>query len=1117
MFFPRLPDKADMTTKPNPYFPTPIQLAAAAWRDYGLSLELLREVSGSPLLPLRRLAERRRQRRPDRGEGAGRLNLLALLNTALRCAASRYLEARRCAVGLETVEVAGRAVPLPALRPTLEGFARHFPPGTVWAGTEAEAFLAAAESRRQAAVELFLLAVQTGNPAATPLADLFDDGELARAVPWRQTLRALDAELAQEPAAGLLGGSLLALLRAPIEASPGDLAGQLDWVRRHWGELLPPELLRAILIAFDVLATEEAERGHGPGAAAVLRFPRALEEPERFSPDTDWMPNVVLIAKTIYVWLDQLSKAYGRPIHRLDQIPEEELERLARRGFTALWLIGIWERSPASEKIKKIMGNPEAAPSAYSLYDYTVAADLGGEEALHGLEERCRRRGLRLGCDVVPNHTGLYSRWTREHPDWYIQTEHPPYPAYRFTGPDLSFSDDVELRIEDGYWNHSDAAVVFQHRDRASGRVRYLYHGNDGTHLPWNDTAQLNFLLPEVREAMIRTIIAVARRFPIIRFDAAMTLAKKHFQRLWFPHPGGGAGVPSRAEHALDPEAFEAAFPVEFWREVVDRVAAEVPDTLLLAEAFWLMEGYFVRTLGMHRVYNSAFMNMLKLEENAKYRTVLKNVLEFNPEILKRFVNFMNNPDEETAVAQFGKGDKYFGVAVLLATLPGLPMFGHGQIEGLEEKYGMEYRRAYRDERPDAGFVAHHEAQVFPLLRRRHLFSGAEHFVLFDFWSGGHVNEDVFAYSNRAGEERALVVVNNRHADTGGWVRTSTAKRVRDAAGERLVHPTLSEALALGDGAGCFWRFRDHRSGLEYLRPARELAGQGLHLQLGPYGYHVLLDWRQVWDDGLWGEVARRLNGRPCADLDRERQLVRCAPLHEALRHALQPELLAQAAQALAEEEGDGRPLLHFGRAAARFYAELARAVGAADESEKGLAEGLVADLAALGRLVGLSSPPSPPDPVLLCWLLLRRLGELGGAEGTAERTAVWLRELLLTDALANLLPEAHHAPLVALLCRHGAALAAEAERHQALSALFADGEARAFLGWHAHQERHYVNRERLETLVHWLFLAAALAAAEAEADQLIPHLTDLHGWCERLLAAAETAHYQLEKFAEFV
>src|SRR5690606_13014211 len=146
----------------------------------------------------------------------------------------------------------------------------------------------------------------------------------------------------------------------------------------------------------------------------------------------------------------------------------------------------------------------------------------------------------------------------------------------------------------------------------------------------------------------------------------------------------------------------------EFWREVVDRVQAEMPDTLLLAEAFWLMEGYFVRTLGMHRVYNSAFMNMLKMEDNEKYRMTVRNVLEFSPQVLKRFVNFMRNPDERTAVERFGTGDKYFGSATLLAAMPGLPMFGHGQIEGYTEKYGMEYRRAYWDESPDEHLVARH-------------------------------------------------------------------------------------------------------------------------------------------------------------------------------------------------------------------------------------------------------------------------------------------------------------------------------------------------------------------------------------------------------------------------
>ena len=231
--------------------------------------------------------------------------------------------------------------------------------------------------------------------------------------------------------------------------------------------------------------------------------------------------------------------------------------------------------------------------------------------------------------------------------------------------------------------------------------------------MPWNDTAQLNYLNPEVREAVIQTILSVARKFPIIRFDAAMTLTKKHYQRLWFPQPGSGGDIPSRAEYAMTREAFDAAMPEEFWREVVQRVADEVPDTLLLAEAFWLMEGYFVRTLGMHRVYNSAFMNMLRNEENEKYRQLIKNTLVYDPEILKRYVNFMNNPDEKTAVEQYGKGDKYFGICTLLSTMPGLPMFGHGQIEGYSEKYGMEYYRPYWDETPDQDITAS-QAVIFP-------------------------------------------------------------------------------------------------------------------------------------------------------------------------------------------------------------------------------------------------------------------------------------------------------------------------------------------------------------------------------------------------------------------
>ena len=405
-----------------------------------------------------------------------------------------------------------------------------------------------------------------------------------------------------------------------------------------------------------------------------------------------------MIAKNSYVWLEQLSRKYKFWVKTLDQIPDEELDLLRDRGFTGLWLIGLWERSRASQRIKQRMGDTDAVASAYSLNSYDIANDLGGWDALNNLRSRAWQRGIRLSADMVPNHMGIDSQWVIEHPDWFLSLPYPPYPSYSFNSENLADDERVGIILEDHYYSKTDASVVFKRLDRYTGDVRYIYHGNDGTSFPWNDTAQLDYSQAQVREAVIQTILHVARNFPIIRFDAAMTLAKKHIQRLWFPEPGSGGAIPSRAEHGMTRSEFDAAMPEEFWREVVDRVAAEVPDTLLLAEAFWLLEGYFVRTLGMHRVYNSAFMHMLRDEDNAKYRMAIKNTLEFDPQILKRYVNFMNNPDEKTAVEQFGNGDKYFGVATLLSTLPGLPMFGHGQIEGFREKYGMEFRKPKLDE-----------------------------------------------------------------------------------------------------------------------------------------------------------------------------------------------------------------------------------------------------------------------------------------------------------------------------------------------------------------------------------------------------------------------------------
>jgi glycosidase len=753
-------------------------------------------------------------------------------------------------------------------------FTNDFPPLPVYRGELSEEnYLSGStsglEHRQITLEEILLLYLSNVNPAYQPYLELFDDKKLKRISAYPQVIQNLQAFFASQPAFGEGGETLIDILRSPALASPESLSGQLEYIAKRWGALLGEDFLLRLLRGLDFVREEATRRtgtGGAQGKAPVLEFNWLNHEYERFSPDKDWMPRLVLIAKNSYVWLDQLSKKYQRWIQTLDQIPDEELDTLRQRGITGLWLIGLWERSRASARIKQMMGQSDAVASAYSLMSYEIAADLGGWDALNNLRWRAWQRGIRLSADMVPNHMGIDSRWIVEHPDWFLSLPYSPYPNYSFNGPDLSSDPRAGIFLEDHYYSKSDAAVVFQLRNYGSpgyhyqaNETKYIYHGNDGTSMPWNDTAQLDYSKPEVREAVIQTILNVARNFPIIRFDAAMTLAKKHIQRLWFPEPGAGGAIPSRSEHSMTRAEFELAIPNEFWREVVDRVAAEVPDTLLLAEAFWLMEGYFVRTLGMHRVYNSAFMHMLRDEDNAKYRQVMKNVLEFDPQVLKRFVNFMNNPDEKSATEQFGTTDKYFGVCTLLVTLPGLPMFGHGQIEGYREKYGMEFRRPMWDESVDEGLVRGHEWRIFPLTHRRAIFAEVDNFLLYDFFTPeGHVNEDVFAFSNRHQDERGLVIYHNKYAETRGWVKTSAA--FMDKASDRLVQKSLGQGLDLPDED--YVIFKDYVTGLEYIRLCKELVEKGLYVELKAYQCHVFMDWRFVTtDDGRWTMIHDSLNG----------------------------------------------------------------------------------------------------------------------------------------------------------------------------------------------------------------------------------------------------------------
>ncbi|NMD39893.1 MAG: alpha-amylase, partial [Deltaproteobacteria bacterium] len=341
---------------------------------------------------------------PERAARASDINAMGLIDEIMHFMIELYRRQVNPNIMRDAYDYASTR--LPDVDRTIEQFLHQFPPRDVYTGNmTVQEYVASrtggVSNRLIAMEEMLLLYISNENRALSNYHELFDDTALRKETPYLDIISFIDELFRSITPFGPFGQTLLDLLLAPLRAAPHSLFEQLEYIRKHWGYLLA-ELYIRLLSSLDLIKEETRARFIGKGYAPVITFGlRDYEDIERFSPDEDWMPSLVLMAKSVYVWLHQLSVKYNRDISRLDRIPDEELEILSRWGFTGLWLIGIWERSPASKTIKRMTGNPEAESSAYSLYDYIIASELGGDDAFENLKDRALRYGIRMATDMV--------------------------------------------------------------------------------------------------------------------------------------------------------------------------------------------------------------------------------------------------------------------------------------------------------------------------------------------------------------------------------------------------------------------------------------------------------------------------------------------------------------------------------------------------------------------------------------------------------------------------------------------------------------------------------------------------------------------------------------------
>jgi hypothetical protein len=478
-----------------------------------------------------------------------------------------------------------------------------------------------------------------------------------------------------------------------------------------------------------------------------------------------------------WAWLEQLSERLGRRIALAD-VPDGDWAAVARMGFDAIWLMGVWQRSPESRRIAleesvNFAAYDAALPgwkpddiigSPYAVAQYVPDPRIGTWESLDRVREKLRGLGMALFLDFVGNHTALDHPWTRKHPEYYV----------RGTQQDFEKNPSRFFPIDTPKGNY------------------YAALARDPYFPPWKDVAQLNHFEPHMRAAQLADLRTIANHCDGVRCDMAMLHLSDIFSSLWGP----------LLRDAKPPEK-------EFWTEVCEAV----PRLILLAEAYWNTEPRLL-DMGFSFSYDKQLYDAVR---DTKIEAVRARISD-NAVYQSRLARFLENHDEPRRAAVFGN-ERLSAVGTLMASLPGMRFYHQGELEGLKVRLPITLRIAAQ-ETPDPVSIFYFR-KILEITNEEVFHAGSWN-LLEVVPEYDDTSANLIVYEWRSEKAWKVIVVNLAGCASQG--RVKMGDRVSPAQ-QYVFHDQLSEDryLRSGDelhGAGLFVRREAGEAHLFDVTPA---------------------------------------------------------------------------------------------------------------------------------------------------------------------------------------------------------------------------------------------------------------------------------------------------------